>query len=143
MDNKLNQWLAVIDDMDRGKIEMAKAKNKIIKEAEVEIKYFTASEEAQYLADMRDLWESDRASELSYAREEGLKLGIEERFRTAVQNSGLEKRLRTTEEKSGEKKKQIEIAKRMLEKGKDIEEIIELTELTEEEIKNIKNDQKY
>ena len=70
MDNKLNQWLAVIDDTDRGKIEMAKAKNNIIKEAEVEIKYFTASEEAQYLEDMRDLWESDRATELSYAREE-------------------------------------------------------------------------
>lgn len=82
MDNKLNQWLAVIDDMDRGKIEMAKAKNKIIEEAELEISYFTASEEAQYLADMRDLWESDRATELSYARKEGLKLGIEERLRT-------------------------------------------------------------
>lgn len=79
MNNKLNQWLAIIDDMDRGKIEMAKAKNELIKEAEVEIKYFTASEEAQYLADMRDLWESDRATELSYAREEGLKIGIEER----------------------------------------------------------------
>ena len=70
LDNKLNQWLAIIDDTDRGKIEMAKAKNKIIKEAEVEIKYFTESEEAQYLEDMRDLWESDRATELSYAREE-------------------------------------------------------------------------
>ena len=84
MDNKLNQWLAVIDDTDKGEIEMAKSKNKIIEEAEYEISYFTASEEAQYLADMRDLWESDRASELSYAREEGLKQGIEERFRTAV-----------------------------------------------------------
>ena len=110
MDNKLNQWLAVIDDTDRGKIEMAKTKNKIIKEAEVEIKYFTASEEAQYLADMRDLWESDINSRLYDAREEG------------------------------EKKKQIEIAKKMIEKGKDIEEIMELTELTEEEIKKIKND---
>lgn len=40
-------------------------------------------------------------------------------------------------EKSGEKKKQLEIAKRMLKKGKDIKEIIELTELTEEEIKKI------
>ena len=71
--------MAVIDDMDRGKIEMAKVKNNIIKEAELQISYFTASEEAQYLADMRDLWESDRATELSYAREEGLKMGIEER----------------------------------------------------------------
>ena len=52
---------------------MAKAKNEIIKEAEVEIKYFTASEEAQYLEDMRDLWESDRASELGYAKRERIK----------------------------------------------------------------------
>ena len=70
MDNKLNQWLAIIDDTDKGEIEMAKAKNDIIKEAEVEIKYFTASEEAQYLADMRDLWESDVNSRIYDAREE-------------------------------------------------------------------------
>ena len=55
MNNKLNQWLALIDDTDKEEIEMAKAKNDVIKEAEVEISYFTASEEAQYLADMRDL----------------------------------------------------------------------------------------
>lgn len=127
MNNKLNQWLAVIDDTDRGKIEMAKAKNDIIKEAEVEIKYFTASEEAQYLADMRDLWESDVNSRLYDAKEEGLKMGIEERLRTA-------------EEKSGEKKNKIKIAKKLLEKNYEIEEIIELTELTEEEIQNIKNE---
>ena len=79
MDNKLNQWLAIIDDTDRGKIEMAKAKNNIIKEAEVEIKYFTASEEAQYLEDMRDLWESDVKSRLYDAEVEGLKRGMEKR----------------------------------------------------------------
>ena len=67
MDDKLNQWLAIIDDQDRGKIEMAKSKNKIIEEAEAEIKYYTGSEEARYLEDMRDLWESDRASEISSA----------------------------------------------------------------------------
>ena len=79
MNNKLNQWLAIIDDTDRGKIEMAKAKNELIKEAEVEIKYFTASEEAQYLADMRDLWESDVNSRLYDAEIEGLNRGIEKR----------------------------------------------------------------
>lgn len=42
---------------------------------------FTASEEAQYLEDMRDLWESDRTTELSYARKEGLKMGMEERWK--------------------------------------------------------------
>ena len=43
-------------------------------------------------------------------------------------------------EKSGEKQNKIKIAKKMLEKNRDIEEIMELTELTEEEIKKIKND---
>ena len=62
MNNKLDQWLAFIDDEDRGKIEMAKEKNEVIKQAEVEIKYFTESEKARYLEDMRDLWESDRVS---------------------------------------------------------------------------------
>ena len=71
MNDKLNQWLAVIDDEDRGRIEMAKAKNKIIEEAEVEIKYFTADEEARYLVDLRDMWESDRNSEIGDAEERG------------------------------------------------------------------------
>ena len=43
-------------------------------------------------------------------------------------------------EKNGEKQNKIKIAKKMLEKNHDIEEIMELTELTEEEIKKIKND---
>ncbi len=97
---------------------MAKAKNEIIKEAEVEIKYFTASEEAQYLEDMRDLWESDRTTELRYAER---------------------KRNRKAEKKNGEKKNKIKTAKKLLEKNLPLEEIIEVTELSKEEIKKIKN----
>ena len=116
MDDKLNQWLAIIDDTDRGKIEMAKSKNKIIEEADFEIKYYTASEEARYLADMRDLWESDRVSAINSAKRKAIEEG----------------------RKEGETKKQIEIAKKMLEKNKSIEEISELTELSEEEIQKLK-----
>lgn len=39
----------------------------------------------------------------------------------------------------GEKKKQLEIAKKMLSKNKTLEEIMELTELTKEEIEHLKN----
>ncbi len=88
MDNKLNQWLAVIDDTDKGEIEMAKTKNNIIKEAEVEIKYFTASKEAQYLEDMRDLWESDVNSMIYDAKEEALKIGEEKRNTKAEEKYG-------------------------------------------------------
>ena len=114
MDDKLNQWLAIIDDMDRGKIEMAKSKNKIIEEADFEIKYYTASEEAKYLADMRDLWESDRVSELNSA-----------------ERKGVEK---------GERKKQIEIAKKLLKMKMNIEEISEATDLSIVEISDLKEE---
>ena len=120
MDDKLNQWLAIIDDMDRGKIEMAKSKNKIIEEADFEIKYYTASEEARYLADMRDLWESDRVSAINSAK------------RKAIEEGRKEGR------KEGETKKQIEIAKKLLEMKMKIEEISKATGLSIEEIKGIK-----
>ena len=121
MNNKLNQWLAIIDDEDRGKIEMAKEKNDVIKEAEVEITYFTASEEARYLADMRDLWESDRVSELNYEKRIAQKEGREEG------------------RKEGIKEGKIKIARKLLKKKMKIDEIIEITELTREEIEKLNN----
>ena len=118
MDDKLNQWLAIIDDMDRGKIEMAKSKNKIIEEADFEIKYYTASEEARYLADMRDLWESDRASELYSARIEAAEEG----------------------KKEGKRENQIETAKKLLEMNHSIDKIIKIPGLSKVEIENLKEE---
>lgn len=108
MDDKLNQWLVFIDDTDRGKIKMAEEKNKILKQAKIEMNYLTGDDEVRRIAELQEKWESDRVSELSYAT------------------------------RKGEKKSKLEIAKRMLEKNKDIEEIIELTELTKEEIESLK-----
>ena len=56
--------------------------------------------------------------------------------------NGIEKRNSKTEFKSGEKKKQLEIAEKMLKKGIDIKEIMEVTELTKEEIEKIKSNSK-
>ena len=52
-------------------------------------------------------------------------------------NTGKEEGIRQGIDK-GKKEKQMEIAKKMLKKGMPINEIIELTELTEEEIINLK-----
>lgn len=123
MNNKLNQWLAIIDDEDRGRIEMAKSKNKIIEEAEVEIKYFTEEEEARYLADMRDLWESDINSAIDDAKEEAIKQGREK-----GREEGREE---------GKKQQKIEIAKEMKNKGMANKLIAEITKLTLEEIKKL------
>ena len=59
----------------------------------------------------------ERYWQLKDARDEGLAIGKEE----------------------GRREQQIEMAKKMLEKNKPIEEIMEFTELTKEEIENIDN----
>ena len=63
----------------------------------------------------------ERYWQLKDARDEGLAIGKEE---------GIEE---------GRREQQIEMAKKMLEKNKPIEEIMEFTELTKEEIENIDN----
>lgn len=118
MNNKLNQWLAVIDGEDRGKIEMAKEKNEIIEEAELNISRFSESEQAIYLEISRDIWESDRTTELNCAREEGIEEGI-------------------AKGRAEEKKRQIKIAKKLLNMKMTIDEICEITELSKEEIEKM------
>ncbi len=110
MNEKLNQWLAIIDDMDGGRIKMAEEKNEKVKSALDEMKYLTGDAEIRRMAELRDRWERDRNGELAYAKGEARKEGI--------------------------KKAKLETAKKMLEKKIPIETIIEITGLTKEEIMN-------
>lgn len=119
----LNYNLFGFDDEDRGRIEMAKEKNDVIKQAEVEIRYFTADEEARYLADMRDLWESDRNSELGHAKRK------EEKERNGK-----------TEWQNGKKETKIEIVKEMIKNNMTIEMIEKITHITKEEIEKIQKE---
>ena len=75
MNEKLNQWLAFIDDYDRGLIEVAKKNNKTIQKAKIEMDYLTGDEEVKRLAELREKWEMDYNSAISNAKEEGLKQG--------------------------------------------------------------------
>lgn len=107
MSEKVNQWLAFIDDYDRGKINMAEKRNKTIEKARIEMNYLTGDAEVRRLAELREKWEMDYTSGINYARREGKKEG------------------------------QIEIAKEMLKENLPIEMIIRVTKLTEEEINEI------
>ena len=78
MEDKLNQWLALIDNEDRGMIKMAEEKNKTIKEAKKEVEYLTGEEEIKRLAELREKWAMDGRSEISDAREEGIEEGKKE-----------------------------------------------------------------
>ena len=68
----------------------------------------------------------DYNSGLSYAKKEGMKQGLKE---------GIEQGL-----KEGEKNATKNTARKMLGKNMNIEDIIELTGLSKEEIENLKNE---
>ncbi len=109
MNDKLNQWLAIIDDTDRGKIKMAEEKNEKIKSALDEIGTLTGDAEIQRMAELRDKWERDRISEISYAT------------------------------KKGERKAKLETAKKLLKNGISVDIIVDATGLTKEEVTSSNN----
>lgn len=91
MNEKINQWLAFIDDDNKEMIDMAENKNKTLKDARIEMNYLTGDAEVRRLAELREKWEMDRINAISHAtkvgkeqglregKKEGIKEGIKER----------------------------------------------------------------
>ncbi len=113
MNEKINQWIAFIDDKDKGLVEMAEKKNKTIENAREEMNYLTGDAAVRRLAELREKWDMDYNSGMNYAKKEGLKEGIE--------------------------KKQKEIVLKMIEKNMPLETIMEITGLSKQEIETIVN----
>lgn len=113
MEDKLNKWLALIDNEDGEMIKVAEEKNNKIKEAKKEVEYLTGDEEVKRLAELREKWAMDRRSEISDAREEG--------------------------EEKGRKEGQLAIAKNMLNNGICDKDILKLTGISGEELEKLKH----
>ena len=111
LNEKLNQWLVLLDDYDKEAIEVAEKKNPTIKKARQEVTYLTGDEAVKRIEFLREKWEMDRISEINHAKE----VGREE----------------------GKIEGKIETAKKLLKKGMPIDAIMEVTDLTEEEIEKI------
>lgn len=118
MNDKLNQWLAFIDNYDKELVRMAEKNNKTIQKAKLEMRYLTGEAEIKRIAELEEKWEMDYVSGMGYAKREGIKEGMEK----------------------GKRQHQLKTAKKLLELNMPIEQIIEVTELTEEEIINIKKE---
>ena len=65
MNEKINQWLAFIDDYDREMVKVAEEKNEKLKKARIEMNYLTG------LAELREKWEMDRVSAINHATRKG------------------------------------------------------------------------
>ena len=107
MDEKINQWLAFIDNYDRRLVELAEKKNKTLEKARVEMNYLTGDEEVRRLAELREKWERDYIS------------------------------ARLSGEKEGKRKEKISLAKEMKKNGLAIELIEKITGLSAKEIEQI------
>ena len=116
LNNKMDQWMCFIDDSNKGAVKMAENNNEVLKKARKELDYLTGDEAVRRLAELRDKWEMDDFFIKKRAKEEG--------------------------EKAGEKRGKKEIAQKLIEKGMEIKEIIEITGLTENEIKKLTKLQK-
>lgn len=100
-------------DMERGDLlEMAEKENKTIKEAKENYEVLTGDAELKRLAEIRLMSALEEQSALDTAREEGI---VE-----------------------GAKQNKKEIAKKLLEKGMEVEEIAEITGLSKEAIEKLK-----
>ena len=98
--NKLECWLALIDG--KGElIEMAKEKDKIIKEAVEELEELLANEEVRDLYEYRLSAQLEENSRLNYAQKEGLR----RRNGKTEWKNGMQKRNAKAEEKKKKWKK--------------------------------------
>ena len=114
VEGKLEQWLWLISGREE-KIKMAGNKNEEVKKAGILVDEMSMDPKERELYEARLMAKYNYDSGMAGAREAGIEEGIER----------------------GEKLKQMQIAKKMKEKGITKEEIEEITGLSQEEIKNL------
>ena len=121
--NKLNQWLYYLSDLDEEAIAMAVQSNAAIKEADTKIRKMKEEEALKYLAYLKMKGELDYNSNMKGAREEGRREGI-----LIGEKRGKEQGIRL--------QKNI-VAKKLLNLGLSVSNIAQITELSEEEVKKL------
>ena len=112
--NKKEEWLYFLDYTKRGMVEVATKKNKVIEKAQEELEYLTGDAAIKRKAELREKWIRDYKGSMEYAKQEGLRQGIE--------------------------KKQIEVIKEMLKLGIDKKTICKITKVEIKEVEKIQKD---
>lgn len=110
--NELAQWVMFLNDPNESEVSRIMKDNNEIKEAMSELEKISKDKELRRVAELREKAIRDEKNGLRHAREEGIKEGIDR---------GIE-----------------QVAKKMMELNMPIQDIIKATDLTEEQILNIK-----
>ena len=135
MNEKINQWIAFIDNNDRELVKMAEKKNKTLEKARVEMNYLTGDAEVRRLAELREKWERDYIDARINGKKEGLTEGMKQGLEDGLKQ-GVEEGIKQGLEK-GMKQEKINIAKEMKHNNFPVELIEKMTGLSKEEITQI------
>lgn len=150
--NEMLQWMMFLDNPENKEVAEIMKENEDIKEAKEELDKISRDDLLRRMALKADLAQRDyeqcmyeaerdgrelgikegREEGLRQGRQEGIQQGIEEGIEQGIQQGieqGIEQGIQ-----QGEKKAKMETAKKMLEKGIEIDTIIEITGLNKEEI---------
>lgn len=121
--DKVLQWMKFLNNPEETEVVKIMEKNKDIKEAKDELDLISRDDTLRWLALRAEITRMDNEQYIEDAENRGMKKGKEEGIKEGAEQ--------------GKKDKAIEIAKKLLSKGIDINEIIEITGLTKEEIEKL------
>lgn len=122
---KLEQWMWLLVGGEEKKIKMVSEENEEIKKVVELLDKMGFSDDERVMYEYREKAELDYMDAMAYLSEKAQKEGMEKGIQEGI--------------KEGEKKAKLEDARKMLQKGIDIETIIEITELSREEIEDLKD----
>jgi len=112
---------------------MAEKENELIKEAKETYEVLTGDDEVRRLAEIRLMSQLEEQAALECAREKGLEKGMQEGLEQG-KKEGIKQGI-----EQGKKEEKIKTAKKLLKLNISIEQIMEITQLDEEEILKLKN----
>ena len=132
LEEKINQWLTLIDTENKEWLEVAMENNDKVKKAINKVDDFMADDEARILIELREKWQRDYNNDIAYAKRIGLQQGIEEGTKIGIKK-GIEQGV-----KQGVKQEKLDIAKNLLNKSFTIDDIMAITRLSKTEIQKLK-----
>jgi len=146
LDDKVMQWSMFLNSPNSKEVDSIMEKNKHIKEAKTELESVSGDYEVRRLAELREKYIRDSHAEREYAIEEGLKEGMAKGMAKGMKE-GLEKGLEKGLEQGiqqglqqGTKESKINIAKNMLKRGMNVQDVVDITELTYNQVIKLKEE---
>ena len=121
--NTVCQWMLFLDNPNQKEVVQIMKENKDINKAIDELEQVSGNEKLRRIAELKEKYIRDEQASIEYAQDEGYKHGKEDGIAEG--------------EARGKAKGKTEIAKKMLKKCMKIEDVIELTGLSQEEIEKL------